>query len=70
MTREQMKGLNTGDLIRSNFRHQGRTFIVTANYGSHITAVDTVDVTNETEWTLVAKASHDFGNAPPAAGQE
>lgn len=59
MTSEEMKQLNVGDLIR----HAGVSphgLVVTGNYGNHITAVRTVDISNPIEWILVAKASHKF----------
>jgi hypothetical protein len=58
MTREDLRQLNTGDIVRSSYKD--RTYTVTANYGTRVTAVDTVDITNHDEWTLVAKASHQY----------
>lgn len=66
MTKAELNGLNTGDIIKGA---TGNVYVVLANYGSHITAVRTVDVTNESEWSLVAKASHKYCNAGPALGQ-
>ena len=54
MTKEEMKGLSIGDIIRGKL--SGTPYIVTANYGDHVTAVKTVDVTNPSEWDLAFKA--------------
>ena len=51
MTNEQMKSLKTGDIIRG--RLSSDSYVVTVNYGDHVTAVRTVDVTNSDEWDLV-----------------
>lgn len=60
MTAKEMRQLGQGDVIRS-LTNNGRAayYIVTGNYGSHVTAVSTVDVTNEVEWELVLKARHE-----------
>lgn len=58
MTKEQFKKLNRGDLIKGAYT--GNEYIVMANYGGRVTAVNTVDLTNHVEWRLVAKASFDF----------
>lgn len=58
MTNDQFKKLNRGDIIKGAYT--GNVFIVTDNYGGRVTAVQTADVTNPTEWELVAKASFDF----------
>lgn len=42
--------LKTGDIIRGKISH--RTFVVTANYGNHVTAVASQDVTNPAEWEV------------------
>ena len=45
---KQLCELKRGTIVR----HVGseRPFTVTGNYGSHVTAVATVDITNPTEW--------------------
>lgn len=55
MTTEEMKKLERGDIVLPF--GDNRTFIVTANYGNHVTAVATVDITNPPEWELVLKAN-------------
>lgn len=56
MTPEQFKHLSTGDLVRHI--NDKDIYVVTANFGSHITAVKTVDMTNPPEWVLVGKADY------------
>ena len=55
MTELDMKKLQPGDVIRGKSSSHG--FIVTANYGTRVTAVRTVDLTNPSEWDLVVKAN-------------
>ena len=48
--------LHEGDLVR---HVNGQAiYVVHANYGDHVTAVRTVDISNEAEWLLIYKASH------------
>ncbi|MBN3949384.1 MAG: hypothetical protein HWQ38_24140 [Nostoc sp. NMS7] len=54
MTPEQFKNLKTGDIVRGVL--SSHTYIVTDNYGDHVTAVRTVDLTNPSEWELVQKS--------------
>lgn len=61
MTQEELRGLREGDCIQSELT--GQNFLVTANYGDRVTAVQTVDVTHADEWRLVytvrpVKAKH------------
>lgn len=56
MTRKQFKKLNVGDIVREPLGDRG--LVVTANYGSRVTAVRTFDLTNPEEWDLVLKAKH------------
>ena len=51
MTHEEFKNLKTGDIVKhvSN----GRLFIVSANYGTRVTAVTTADLTNSSEWLKI-----------------
>lgn len=50
MLRSELKHLTRGTVIHSDITNE--TYIVTGNYGSHVTAVKTVDVTNPSEWSL------------------
>ena len=63
MTRQEFVRLNMGDLITS--KASGATYIVTGNYGSRVTAVHTVDVTNLDEWTV----THETGLTPVEEGR-
>jgi hypothetical protein len=56
MTSEQMRNLDTGDIVRG--KRSAQAFVVTGNYGDHVTAVRTVDITNSDEWDLILKAKH------------
>src|SRR5688500_16908165 len=56
MKEEQFMNLNTGDIIKH--KSSESTYVVTANYGSRVTAVRTVDLTNPNEWELVLSAKH------------
>lgn len=53
MTEQEMQQLTPGDVIQS--RLHGLGYIVPANYGQRVTAVQTADVTNPDEWTLIRK---------------
>jgi hypothetical protein len=57
MDTNELKKLNTGDIVKSNW--DGKTYIVTGNYGDRVTAVRTVDITNSSEWELVIKANYE-----------
>lgn len=48
MTPKQHKSLRPGDLIRHKSGNE--SYVVTANDGTRVTAVRTVDVTNPAEW--------------------
>lgn len=51
MKEDEFEKLKTGDLVR---HVQGyRIYVVTANYGGRVTAVDSVDMTNPCEWEKV-----------------
>lgn len=56
MSPEEMNDLRVGDLVRH--ATGGPVLIVTANYGNHVTAVTTRDLTNPPEWDVVSKAGH------------
>lgn len=58
MTREQMKSLHVGDIVRHISRDE--SYVVTENYGDRVTAVRSMDITNAAEWVLVAKATQRF----------
>ena len=36
--------------------------IVTANYGNHVTAVSTIDITNPPEWEILSKPQSNESN--------
>lgn len=55
MNQEEFQSLSTGDVVKGLL--SGQTYIVTANYGDRVTAVQTVDITHSNEWELVLKAS-------------
>jgi hypothetical protein len=48
---KNIEDLQVGDIIRSRSRELA--YIVTGNYGGHVTAVRTVDVTNPIEWEVL-----------------
>ena len=56
MTEKEFKALGTGDIVRYEFGRS--TMVVTGNYGGRVTAVNTSDLTNPSEWHLVLKAKH------------
>lgn len=62
MTREEMRALQPGHMIRGVSTRVA--YIVTANYGDRITAVQTVDVTNPSEWLLVGMGEPERPAAP------
>ena len=64
MTNNELKALQMGDVVRLKGSAVG--YIVTANYGDHVTATRTVDITNSQEWDLVAQAS--YANQPITTG--
>ena len=45
---ERLNQLPRGTIVRH--RTDERTFVVVANYGSRVTAVSNVDITNPSEW--------------------
>jgi hypothetical protein len=51
MTYDEMRQLQPGDIVRG--KGSSQSYVVTANYGSRVTAVRTVDLTNPSEWDLV-----------------
>jgi len=53
MTLDEMKNLKVGDIIRSDATEQ--PYIVTANYGGRVTAVQTVDITHPEEWQIFSE---------------
>lgn len=56
MTRDEFKNLSTGDIVRGVA--STHAFVVLANYGDRVTAVDIADLTNPDEWNLMFKAEH------------
>ena len=57
MTPEQFANLERGDIIRHT-ASPGRSWLVSANYGTHVVLVDTRNAQNPDEWELTLKASH------------
>ena len=47
--------LKRGSIVRhvSNTGNHGKAYVVDANYGTHATAVTTIDITNPTEWEVL-----------------
>jgi len=56
MTKADFHELNVGDMITHD--NDSHTYIVTGNYGGRVTAIQTVDTTNPTEWALRYKATY------------
>ena len=54
MTNLEFSRLRPGQIVRSA---SGQTWIISANYGQHVTAVQTVDISNPTEWEIVTKVT-------------
>jgi hypothetical protein len=54
---EHLKKLQEGDKIRHR-SDPTNLYTVTGNYGDHVTAVKTVDVTNPSEWEIVGQAAY------------
>jgi len=50
---KNLSDLKVGDVIRGKVSH--RSFVVTANYGTRVTAVHSADITNPMEWEIVSK---------------
>jgi len=55
MTNEEFRKLGIGDIVKSFISDE--IYIVTGNYGSHVTAVATKDLSHPSEWSLVSKVS-------------
>jgi predicted transcriptional regulator len=62
MTNEEMRSLQVGDIVCHASLDIMHSNIVTANYGSRITAVHTVDITNPIEWLIVSKVKDRIQN--------
>lgn len=56
MTQEDSENLDRGDIVRHV--SEDASVLVDSNYGKRVTAVRTFDLTNPTEWVLVAKANY------------
>lgn len=48
---EHIAQLKSGDIIRG--KSSGEAYVVTGQYGSHATAVKTVDVSHASEWLVM-----------------
>lgn len=55
MSKEQMENLKMGDTVR-HVSDPDHCYVVTANYGDRVTAVQTVDITNPIEWAIVKES--------------
>ena len=55
MTQQEFDSLEFGDVVQ---HATGQTWLVTGNYGTHVSAVRTVDMTHPDEWRLVYKAHY------------
>lgn len=53
MKKGEFERLERGDVVKH--KRDSRLFIVTGNYGDHVTAVATVDMNNPDEWEIVHK---------------
>ncbi len=53
MTPRELEELKTGDVVKHICKMQ--SFVVTANYGNRVTAVQTVDITHADEWEIITK---------------
>lgn len=51
MSDDELRNLKRGDLVRS--LPTGVVYVVTGNYGDHVTAAATADITNPPEWELL-----------------
>jgi hypothetical protein len=60
---EKIEDLKRGDIVRSI---SGNVYVVTANYGTHATAVNTIDVSNPIEWEVLVSGTQTL----PAEEQE
>lgn len=57
MKKDNFNNLDRGDIVKhKEFRE---TYVVTANYGSYVVAVNTVHMSNSSEWDLLLKANHE-----------
>ena len=54
MTPQEFAHLRMGDIIAHTDEYT--TYIVTGNYGDHVTVVRTIDIANPTEWDVRYKA--------------
>lgn len=62
MCTRQLRTLREGDIVRN--KATGNAYIVTGNYGTHVTAVRTIDITNLDEWEIIAKGAINSVFAP------
>lgn len=53
ITIQNLSDLDVGDVIMS--KATGERYVVTSNYGTHVTAVKSVDVTNPPEWMKLVR---------------
>jgi hypothetical protein len=60
MTPEQFKSLHDGDIVRHI--DGANRYLVSGNYGTHVSAVNVMDIANPSEWGLPNLHSLDVGN--------
>lgn len=51
VTEIEMRSLQAGDIVRG--KTYGQAYIVTGNYGDHVTAVRSIEISNPIEWDIV-----------------
>lgn len=55
-TIKSLSELQPGDRVE-HIRDKSLTFMVSANCGTYVTAVSTMDISNPSEWCIIAKAN-------------
>ena len=58
MDKETFKALNRGDVVRHKVTGLASSYVVVANHGDRVTAIDVMEMTNPDEWDLVYRASY------------
>lgn len=65
MDKETFSLLNRGDIVRHKSVDCANSYVVVANHGSRVTAIDIMEMTNPGGWNLVYKAKHEKYEAKP-----
>jgi hypothetical protein len=55
MTNEEFKHLREGDIVRA--KASGISYVICVNYGRHVSAVRTIDITNPEDFDVIEKAA-------------